>query len=144
MKRLLILLTFAVVSPLSLLADEDDILGEWYTTDKEAIVEISECNQGICGTITWLKEPNDEDGNPRTDENNPDKDKRDKPVIGKKILFGFEYDGDNKWVDGNIYDPKNGKTYSCKMTLNGDKLDVRGYVGFSFLGRTETWTRVDD
>jgi hypothetical protein len=45
------------------------------------------------------------------------------------------------WSQGKIYDPKNGKTYSCKMTLEGNELKVRGYVGFSLLGRTTVWTR---
>jgi len=41
-----------------------------------------------------------------------------------------------------VYDPKSGKTYSCKMTLKGDKLDIRGFVGVSLIGRTDTFTRV--
>ena len=47
---------------------------------------------------------------------------------------------DDEYEDGTIYDPKNGKTYSCIITRNGKKLDVRGYVGFSWIGRTTTWT----
>jgi uncharacterized protein (DUF2147 family) len=61
--------------------------------------------------------------------------------MGLDILSGFKYGGGNIWQDGKIYDPKNGKTYSCKMTLEGNELKVRGYVGFSLLGRTTVWTR---
>jgi hypothetical protein len=53
--------------------------------------------------------------------------------------FGFN---SKKWVDGRIYDPDNGKTYKCKMTLKeGGILHVRGYIGISALGRTTIWTR---
>ena len=59
-----------------------------------------------------------------------------------KVLKNFEYKGDGVWEDGKIYDPENGKTYSCKMTLrDSEHLDVRGFIGFSLLGRTENWTR---
>jgi uncharacterized protein (DUF2147 family) len=61
--------------------------------------------------------------------------------MGLDILSGFKFSGGNIWEDGKIYDPKNGKTYSCKMTLEGNELKVRGYVGFSLLGRTTVWTR---
>jgi uncharacterized protein (DUF2147 family) len=60
-------------------------------------------------------------------------------------MTNFVYDEDNVWNDGKIYDPKTGKTYSCKMTLSGNKksLDVRGFIGFSLIGRTSVWTRAD-
>ena len=48
-----------------------------------------------------------------------------------------------KLTGGTVYDPKNGKTYKCKITYQGDKLDVRGFVGFSLLGRTAVWTKAD-
>jgi uncharacterized protein (DUF2147 family) len=57
-------------------------------------------------------------------------------------LEGFTAKENGLYDGGTIYDPKSGKTYSCKMTLKGDKLDIRGFVGLSLLGRTETWTRV--
>lgn len=121
----------------------EKILGKWYTADNKGIVEIYECNGGeLCGKITWLAEPNEEDGTPKTNINHPDESRHNEPIIGLKILSGFEKDGENEWEDGEIYDPENGKTYSCKMTLEGDKLKVRGYIGISLLGRTEVWTRV--
>jgi uncharacterized protein (DUF2147 family) len=60
-----------------------------------------------------------------------------------QVLGDFVKDGDNKYVDGTIYDPKNGKTYSCKMTCKGKKLDIRGYIGISLIGRTTTWERAN-
>jgi uncharacterized protein (DUF2147 family) len=56
------------------------------------------------------------------------------------MLWGFEYEGDNTWKKGRIYDPENGKTYKCKMKLEGATLKVRGSVGP--FGRTTEWTRV--
>lgn len=69
-------------------------------------------------------------------------DRKDKPVMGLQILRGMTADGGD-WDGGVILDPKTGKTYKCTMHLedNGQKLLVRGYVGISLLGRTQTWTR---
>lgn len=69
-------------------------------------------------------------------------DRKDKPIVGMSILWGLKRDGD-AFKGGEILDPKNGKTYSCKMTLvdGGQKLDVRGFIGVSLIGRTQTWVR---
>ena len=80
--------------------------------------------------------------NAETHHNNPDLNLRKKPVLGLEIVKGFAYAGDSKWVDGKVYDPKNGKTYSGKMTLvSPNQLNLRGFIGISLLGRTTTWTR---
>ncbi len=63
--------------------------------------------------------------------------------MGLLLLKSFNKDGATVYEDGTIYDPKNGKTYSCKITHKGDQLDVRGYVGISMIGRTTTWTKAD-
>jgi uncharacterized protein (DUF2147 family) len=58
------------------------------------------------------------------------------------MMSHFTYDGKNHWGGGRIYDPETGKTYRCKLTLDSDhKLEVRGYIGISLLGRTMVWTR---
>ncbi len=115
----------------------------WYNDEKTAKIQIYKAVNGrFCGKIVWLKEPN-RDGKPKTDMNNPDKTKRNDPELGLVILWGFMKDGETGYEDGEIYDPKNGKTYSCKMTLQGNELHVRGYIGISLLGRTATWTKAD-
>lgn len=124
-------------------AGADTILGDWLTEEDKAVVEIYRCDNHYCGRIVSLKEPKNPDGTDKRDTENPDPSKRDRKIIGLDIVWGFSYDGNNKWVDGNIYDPDNGKTYSCKMTLKGDQLKVRGYIGFSLIGRTTVWTRKD-
>jgi uncharacterized protein (DUF2147 family) len=127
----------------------NEVLGFWHTRDNRAKVKIYKCGDGsnYCGKIIWLKEPYKSDGKtPKTDENNPDASKRNTPVIGLPILHSFVFDSKaNQWVDGKIYDPDNGKTYSCKMWLDGNNtLQVRGYVGMSLLGRTEVWKRTTE
>jgi uncharacterized protein (DUF2147 family) len=56
---------------------------------------------------------------------------------------GFEFKSENNWEKGTIYDPENGKTYSCKIYLeNKNTMKIRGYIGISLIGRTDTWTRI--
>lgn len=70
-------------------------------------------------------------------------DKKDKPIKGMVILWGLEKDG-SEWSGGRILDPNSGKEYKCMMKLKDeDTLEVRGYLGVSLLGRTQTWTRVE-
>jgi uncharacterized protein (DUF2147 family) len=66
---------------------------------------------------------------------------KDKKVVGLNILWGLKDQGNGEWDGGSILDPKTGKIYKAKMTLKGDKLYVRGYIGVSLLGRTQTWVR---
>ena len=113
--------------------------------DKKAKIKIYNKGEKYHGKIIWLKEANDASGKPKVDKENPEESLRSRPLIGLVMLTHFVYDEDNVWEDGDIYDPKNGKTYSCEMTLSpdGKTLDVRGYIGFSFIGRSQTWTRVE-
>jgi uncharacterized protein (DUF2147 family) len=119
----------------------DDIVGIWLTTGKEpAKIQIYKSGQKYYGKIVWLQNPL-ENGKPKVDENNPDKNKRNQQIIGLVILSDFKFD-DEEWDHGKIYDPENGKTYSCILTLRDRiTLKVRGYVGVSLLGRTEKWTK---
>jgi len=122
-------------------SEADAILGNWLTEGDKAVVEIYLCDGRYCGKIGGLKEPNNPDGTDKLDTNNPDPSRRNRKIIGLNIVWGFRYDGEKRWVNGSIYDPDNGKTYSCKMNLENDKLKVRGYVGISLFGRTTVWTR---
>ena len=120
----------------------DDIVGTWLTEGKEpARIEVYRSGEIFYGKIIWLKDPTI-NGKPITDAYNPDKTKRNNPIIGLVILTGFRFDGDNEWTGGDVYDPESGKTYSSYMYLKGNNtLKIRGYVGISLFGRTETWTR---
>ncbi len=120
----------------------DAILGSWVNPSGEDHILIYKKGDKFFGRLDWIKYPNDEQGKPKTDKNNPDPAQRSRPDLGLELLKNFTFDGENQYIDGTIYDPQNGKTYSCKMTLNGNTLKIRGYIGISLFGRTETWTRL--
>jgi uncharacterized protein (DUF2147 family) len=142
MKHLFILLMLAAFTLPSPAQNKDAILGKWVNSTGEAHLEVSKRSNKYYGKIVWLKDPKDEKGNVKTDAQNPNANLRSKPIVGLEILKDFVYE-DGKWTDGNIYDPKSGKLYSCNMTLKGNgDLNMRGYIGVSILGRTEVWKRV--
>jgi uncharacterized protein (DUF2147 family) len=121
---------------------KDDILGKWLNPSGEGQIEIYKRGDKFFGKLAWIKEPNDERGKPKTDEKNPTESLRNKPLLGLEILKNFVFD-DGKWIDGTIYDPKSGKTYSCKISLkDANQLSIRGFIGVSLIGRTEVFKRV--
>ncbi len=122
----------------------DDIIGLWLTHGKEpAKIQVYKSGEKFYGKIIWLQYPT-KDGKQRADANNPDKAKRNNPIVGLVILKEFRFDGDDEWKGGDVYDPENGKTYSCYLTFKDkNTLKVRGYIGVSLFGRTELWTRTN-
>jgi uncharacterized protein (DUF2147 family) len=72
-------------------------------------------------------------------------DLKDKPILGMTIMHGLKQNPDNtnEWSSGQIMDPKSGKTYRCTIVVSPDasKLEVRGYIGVSILGRSQTWIK---
>ena len=120
----------------------DAILGSWANPNGQDHILIYKRGNKFFGKLDWIKVPNDESGKPKTDKENPDPALRTRADLGLELLKDFTYDGDNVYEAGTIYDPKSGKTYSCKMTVEGTQLKIRGYVGISLFGRTEVWTRV--
>ncbi|MES2826736.1 MAG: DUF2147 domain-containing protein [Bacteroidota bacterium] len=142
MKYLAFTLLISLLSINSFSQNKDAIVATWVNSTGEAHLEITKRTNKYFGKIVWLKDPKDEKGNVKTDYQNPNSALRSKPIVGLEILKNFVYN-DGKWTDGNIYDPKSGKTYSCTMTIkpNGD-LNMRGYIGISIIGRSETWKKV--
>lgn len=124
--------------------DEGDMLvGVWEPGHGKAKVKISKVGNKYFGKIVWLKEPKNEKGEKKTDVNNPDSKMHDTPLLGYKILKDFEYVGDGVWENGTIYDPENGSLYSCTIKKKSKtKIEVRGYIGVSMIGRTDTWTKL--
>lgn len=118
------------------------IVGEWLTTEKDAIIEIFENGGRFYGKVVWMEETHI-DGKPILDTNNADKSKRNRPILGMNLLEDFEFTN-GIWENGTIYDPRNGKTYSCTIKKKGENvLEVRGYVGLSLIGRTVEWTKAE-
>ncbi len=128
----------------------DAILGTWWNQEKEAQIEIYQCDGKYCGKIVFLKEPNypakdpkGMAGKPKVDRENPDPAKKERPILGINMVGGFTHSGGNVWENGFIYDPRDGKSYKCKLTLESpDNLKVRGFLGISLIGKTNNWTRV--
>ncbi len=159
MRRLVIsvlAVLFMMAIPVSA-EDGDAILGLWATDPEggggEAHVEVTKQGGTYRGKIIWLAEPvygpgdpDGPEGQSKTDTNNHDPDRRNDPVVGVLIVKDFIYKGKGIWHKGTIYDPDNGKTYKCKISFGDDEkiLKVRGFIGFSLLGRTTLWTRVED
>lgn len=121
-------------------------VGEWRTIDDathtpKAVVKIFEQSGMLYGVVarSLINRP----GSHNCDL--CDDDRKGKPIVGLDIIRGLKPDGTEQWDGGTILDPENGRVYRCKITLSADgkRLDVRGYVGISLLGRTQAWERVE-
>jgi uncharacterized protein (DUF2147 family) len=143
MKNLFLSMLFSALSVCAF-ANPDAVIGVWKTGDGKALVKVYKEGEKYFGKIVWLAEPNDpKNGQAKLDVNNPDEKMRSRPVMGLVNLRDFTFDGENEWDNGNIYDPKTGNDYSCTINLkDNNTLEVRGYVGISLFGRTDTWTRM--
>ena len=140
MKKLF--LTFAIVFITSTHYSQS-VIGKWKTIDDEtgqakSIVEIYENAGKIYGKIIEIfdeKRKNDLCKECSGADKN-------KPIQGMVILRGLTKD-DDEYSGGKIIDPKNGKIYKCTIALESkDKLKIHGYIGFSFIGRSQYWVRV--
>jgi len=126
--------------------DPNAIIGTWKNGEGTGMIKITRNGEKFQGQIVWLKEPNDpETGKPKLDKNHPDKVNHSRPVMGLTNMWGFKYSKEGVWDGGKIYAPKKGSTYDCTIKMkNENTLEVRGYIGISLIGRTDTWTRQAD
>jgi uncharacterized protein (DUF2147 family) len=124
-------------------SDSTSPVGVWKTFDDKsgnarAIVRIYEQDGKLFGRIEQSFVPGAEHRVcvPCTDE------RKNQPIIGLVIIRNIRPDG-NEFAGGDILDPESGSVYRCKMHLeqSGTRLVLRGYIGFSLLGRTQTWQR---
>ncbi|MGG7034290.1 MAG: DUF2147 domain-containing protein [Flavobacterium sp.] len=119
------------------------VIGKWKTIDDEtgkpkSIVEIYEKSGKIYGKVIEILTPENKNKLCKDCEGED----KGKPVLGLTIVKGLTKDG-NEYSNGKILDPNNGKLYKCILALEEtDKLKVRGYIGFSLIGRTQYWYRV--
>lgn len=116
----------------------DDIVGLWRPSEGTSYINIykSPKNNKYYGQIVWLKEPNNEKGEPKRDPNGD-------PILKMVNLKDFVFE-DDEWTDGTIYDPKSGNLYYCSIEMpKKDRLEVRGSLDpFGLVGRTDVWVRM--
>ena len=135
--------TLVMVAFMGILSSSAQVTGKWKTFDDEtgeakSIVHVYEEDGKLYGKVVEILNPAKKD---KKCQNCKGADK-DKPILGLVIIKGLKKDGES-YTDGDILDPNKGKLYSCTIKLDGkDTLNVRGYLGLSLLGRTQTWVRV--
>lgn len=136
MKRFLFATVLAATAAF---AQAASIEGKWQTKDEsgkaKAIVQITKTGNTYTGHIVSMAA-----GVPTSC---PETCAYKGSLVGLTVIRNLTQNSDNEYANGKIYDPKNGKTYSSKATVSGNTLKVRGYLGISALGRTQTWTRVN-
>jgi len=120
--------------------------GVWYDDTGKGAVQIEICGGSkLCGRIVWLREPLNAQGEPLTDKNNPKEENRARPICGLPILGQLAAVPEGGYDGGWIYDPKVGKAYDVAITLVApDKLQVTGYKGVKFLGKSFIWSRAEE
>ncbi len=136
------ILSFALIAMTAFSVNAQTIFGKWKNIDEDtgkinSIVEVYKKDGKAYAKILELTDPKRKDAvcDKCKGEN------KNKPIVGMNILSGLEKDGD-EWNGGKILDPKNGKVYKCYIKLvNENRLKIRGYLGFSLLGRTVYWER---
>ena len=149
MKKLLFLIAFLLfVLSISLSAQHEEITGLWKTIDDEipgrvkSVVKIYIKDGKLYGDVVKLFRLPEEDQDPVCDKCDDDDPRKDQKVLGMTIITEMVLDeDDNEWEDGEILDPKKGKVYDCKLWVENNKLQVRGYV--LFFHRTQEWLRYE-
>ena len=117
------------------------IIGVWYNTEKTAQIEIMENEDEMIGKLVWIQL---DEGDPETltDLVNSDTSLRNRPLMGLTILKGLKYKN-GIWSEVEIYDPESGLSYTCEIQLKKkDLLEVKGFLGDSWVSRTVEWNRV--
>lgn len=135
LKRVGVLFCFLLCSFLGMA--QDQLLGTYWTPDKDGKVEFIKRGNRYFGKLIYSDHP-------KKDVNNPDPAKRSIDVVGADFIKGLVYKGEGNWEDGTIYDSRSGKTYSCEVTslANGD-IKIRGYLGFSLLGQSVIFYKIN-
>ena len=124
-------------------AHGQEVLGKWNTVDDntqevKSVVEIYQKNGQVFGKVVAISDPEQQNATCTScEEGDP---RKNQPIIGMEIIKGLKKAG-NSWSNGEILDPENGKVYKCKIWIENGSLIVRGYLGFTWLGRSQTWIR---
>lgn len=142
----LLLCTFVVAAEAAAqISSGSSPAGRWKTVNDatgklDSVVVIWQENGKLYGKIEKLIDPDPHDPDPRCSR--CEGELKNKALVGLRILWDFKKDGD-RWSGGKVLDPDNGKIYNCYLQVEdgGKKLKVRGFIGFSVLGRTQYWLR---
>src|SRR4051794_32660615 len=134
----------AVLALMTCSAHAEEPTGNWLTQGGNSKIKIADCAGALCGTIIWLKEPNDpETGKPKTDKNNSDSAKRSRPLMGVQIVLGMKPNGADKWA-GQVYNAEDGKTYTGNIAFSGgNSLTLQGCALGGLVCKGQTWTKVN-
>ncbi|THD59675.1 DUF2147 domain-containing protein [Phenylobacterium sp.] len=123
----------------------DPVFGDWLTQTGDGKVRVGPCAADAaqaCGVVLWLKPPPGVEMQAMRDANNPDPALRSRALIGLTLISGFHREAVGQWADGQIYDPKSGKTYKAKMALGPNGvLKVAGCV--MVFCQAQTWTKAE-
>ncbi len=148
MKISIVMVFLLIIATTAFSAAPGDISGLWISAGGDSWLELFPCGDKICGKIVWLKVPRYIDSNDgpigktKVDRKNPEPALRNRPIIGLQIIRGLTAKGANRWENGSCYNPESGKRYSCSMKLvSPARLELRGYIGISLIGRTFSLTR---
>lgn len=122
--------------------EEDSVLGLWLSEEKDGVIKVSKDGDSFQGHLVWIKDLATGKMKEILDKENPEESLQSRSLLGIKLFYGFKFNED-EWSDGNIYDPKSGKTYSSYLKLEDENtLNLRGYVGIPLFGRTSQWTKI--
>lgn len=144
---LIILVVIFLAAPVFGAMEQESVFGVWVTEGGESKLEIYSCGDKACAKVIWIKHPtyvSSKDGPvgmEKVDRQNPDPALRSRSIQGLQVMDGLARQGE-WWQNGSCYDPQTGKYYQCKMHLESlTELKLRGFIGFSPIGRSYTLTR---
>lgn len=138
-----IILTFTVFL-FTITINAQTIFGKWLSTNDDtgevdSVIEMYQKNGKAYAKVIEIKDPNRQTAVCEKCEGA----NKNKSILGLEILTGLEKD-DDEWSGGEILDPRNGNIYKCYIKLvKPNKLKLRGYIGFSILGKTKYWMRAE-
>jgi uncharacterized protein (DUF2147 family) len=112
-----------------------DVSGTWAREDGSSRIRFANCGSNMCGTISWTNAA-------RKDDKNPDEALRSRSTVGVQVFYAMQSSGTNTW-SGKAYNPEDGKTYSGKMTLAGNKLTTQGCALGGLVCKSTSWSRVN-
>lgn len=130
---LLIIVTYAESSA-------DQLNGIWTNEQKTIRIEFYKATAGYAAKIVWLAEPNDDNGKPKLDTENPNPAFHKNSIVGTTIIYNLKFDGKHSYKSGKIYAPRRGMTADCSIrVVSPSKIEITGKKGL--INETKTWTR---